>query len=145
MRRNIYAKKIGMGIMVSAILLSTIGLSAGAVGVSGDLTKSTVSGSIIEPRASGSFHADIPANSAIKVDQSFQLQAKEVVTINASYSPSSAKLDFGLIAPDGSFHYVSVTGGSASKKIQVDEKGAYTLAVRNNSSFTVDVSCYVNY
>lgn len=87
----------------------------------------------------------IPAKTSSGRDKSFHLEAGEVVRINCSYSPESASIDFGLIAPDGAFYYVNVTDGSINKSIQVDETGDYTLAVRNNSSDTVSVVGFVHY
>ena len=51
----------------------------------------------------------------------------ETVTIQASYSPFSASVDFGLVAPDGKFYYFNVTDGSIDETIEVDESGNYTL------------------
>ena len=57
----------------------------------------------------------------------------------------SASVDFGLLAPDGYFYYERVTSGDINKAIQVDERGTYILAVRNNSSDTVSVVGFVHY
>lgn len=58
-------------------------------------------------RASGKFSMDIPGNTAKEAESSFPLEVGERVTIKASYSPFSASVDFGLIAPDGLFYYVT--------------------------------------
>lgn len=101
---------------------------------------------IVATRATTSFHADISAGSLAGMrDTLFPLEAGETVTINASYSPFSASMDFGLIAPDGYFYYINVNNGSINKTIRVNERGNYMLAVRNNSSSTVSVVGYVNY
>lgn len=96
-------------------------------------------------RASGRFNMDIPAETLLTANTSFPLEAGETVTIKAVYSPFSASVDFGLIAPDGYFYYLNVDDGSFEKTIEIDERGSYTLAVRNNSSKTINVSGYVNY
>ena len=96
-------------------------------------------------RASGKFSMDVPGNTAIKADSSFPLEVGERVTIKASYSPFSANVDFGLIAPDGLFYYVNVSDGSVDRTIEVTQRGNYTLAIRNNSSKTVFVTGIVNY
>ena len=88
---------------------------------------------------------DISAGAIRAGNPSFPLEAGEIVTIKASYSPFSASVDFGLIAPDGLFHFINVTNGSIDESIEVDERGTYTLAIRNNSSKTVNVSGYINY
>ena len=74
----------------------------------------------------------------------FALEANETVTINASYSPSSASMDFGLVTSDGYFYYINVDNGNINKTIRVEERGNYMLAVRNNSDDTVSVVGYVN-
>ncbi len=73
------------------------------------------------------------------------MSANETITIDATYSPSTAKLDVGLIASDGSFHYFTATGGRISKTIRIEDAGTYTLAFRNNASYKVTVSGSVNY
>lgn len=96
-------------------------------------------------RATGRFSVDIPGKSFFTADTSFPLEAGETVTINASYSPLSASVDFGLIAPDGLFYSVNATNGSINKTIRVKERGYYTFAVRNNSDFDISVSGFVTY
>ena len=100
----------------------------------------------VTTRATASFDVDISAGSLAGMrDTVFPLEAGETVTINASYSPISASMDFGLIAPDGYFYYVNVKSGKIDKTIRVDERGNYMFAVRNNSSSTVSVVGFVNY
>ena len=57
--------------------------------------------SITVSRASGRFTVDVPAKTVYKASSSFPLEVGEIVTIKASYSPFSANVDFGLIAPNG--------------------------------------------
>lgn len=54
--------------------------------------------------ASGRFDLDVPGETTVKAKSSFPLEIGEVVTIKATYSPFSASVDFGLIAPDGLFY-----------------------------------------
>lgn len=96
-------------------------------------------------RASGSFSMSIPAKSKVLADSSFPMEAGETVTINASYSPLDASVDFGLVDSNGVFHYFNTTNGSIDKTIRIKESGNYTLQVRNNSSTEVKVSGFVNY
>lgn len=98
-----------------------------------------------EVRATGKFDMEVPANSAVKAASSFPLEVGEVVTIKATYSPFSASVDFGLIAPDGLFYGLNTTTGSFDKAIEVNQRGNYYLAVRNNSSTSIHVSGHVNY
>lgn len=99
----------------------------------------------IETRATGRFSMDVPARTMVQANSSFPLEVGETVTIKASYSPFSASVDFGLIAPDGYFYSLNTKDGSFDETIEVDERGYYTFAVRNNSSQMISVSGYVNY
>lgn len=101
--------------------------------------------SFVSTRATGSFNMSIPTKSRAIASSSFPLAAGETVTIKASYVPFSASVDFGLIAPDGTYYYFNITNGSIDKTIQVDESGDYTLMVRNNSDVEVEVSGFVQY
>lgn len=126
-------------LVVWVVSVGCLGVNAGAVQFS-DREVSMEIG-----RASGRFSMEVYAHEVVAADVSFPLEAKETVTINASYSPLSASVDFGLIAPDGLFYSVNVTDGSINKTIRVKERGYYTLAVRNNSSFDISVSGFVVY
>lgn len=97
------------------------------------------------PRATGSFSMVIPAKTKLMASTSFPLAAGETVTIKASYAPFSASVDFGLIAPNGTYYYFNITNGSIDKTIQVPVSGDYILQVRNNENYEVEVAGFVNY
>lgn len=67
------------------------------------------------------------------------------MTINCSYSPASANMDFGVIAPGGYFYFLSVKEGSINRSIVVSQQGSYSLAIRNNISHIVTVVGFVTY
>lgn len=96
-------------------------------------------------RASGAFNMTVGAYKRTAADTDFPLAAGETVHIRANYAPEDASMDFGLIDPEGIFHYITVTTGSIDVSIEVPENGNYTLAIRNNSGTTVKVSGFVNY
>lgn len=96
-------------------------------------------------RATGSLNGDIPAKTLAVSDIKFPLEVGETVTINCSYSPASASVDFGVIAPDGYFYFLSVKEGSINRSIVVSQRGSYSMAIRNNSSHTVTVVGFVTY
>ena len=62
-----------------------------------------------------------------------------------SCSPKTASVDFGLIAPNGRFYHMAGKDGSINQTINLDMRGEYYLAIRNNSSNTVSVYGFVNY
>ncbi|MBS7219156.1 MAG: hypothetical protein KH028_07025 [Oscillospiraceae bacterium] len=143
------------GLLITcSVLLTGICMPAGAVKATeniGDLSCLSSTEwqlnevSTIYPRATGKVDFTLSAKKTAVVGDRFSLSPGETVTINCSYSPSWADLDFGLIAPDGLFHYVSANGGNINETISVDEWGQYTFAVRNNSSVNVQVVGFVNY
>ena len=96
-------------------------------------------------RASGGFSTTVPANMLKTAGSSFPLEIGESITINAHYSPSSASVDFGFIAPDGLFYPVHASGGYINVTIDVTQHGYYTFAIRNNSSSSISVFGIVNY
>lgn len=127
--------------LLLAVLMLSSSLSANAVSLNATLNSRTD----ISLYATKSFSMKVSANSLAAADSTFSLAAGETVTIKASYTPFSASVDFGLIAPDGLFYSANTTTGSFDKTIQVSQTGQYTMAVRNNSNYTVSVSGYVNY
>jgi hypothetical protein len=56
-----------------------------------------------------------------------------------------ADVDFGLVGPDGVFHYVSAEDGSFDKTFEIPERGDYRLGIKNNFGQTVKVSGFVRY
>ena len=101
--------------------------------------------SLIESRATETYFVKISANTLSKASSSFSMSAGETITIDATYSPSAANLDVGLIYSDGSFHYFTATGGRINKTIEITEPGTYKLAIQNNASYKVTVSGSVRY
>lgn len=98
-----------------------------------------------ETRATERYDITIAAKTIVQASSSFPLEVGEVVTIKASYSPFSASVDAGLIAPDGLFYPINFTDGIIDAAIEVNQHGRYYLAFRNNSSSTISLSGYVNY
>lgn len=129
-------------LMCWVAIMGCLCINVGAV--TNDAADSTCVVRVDTKRASGSFTMSIPAHGKMTADREFPLEAGETVRINASYSPD-ASVDFGLVDPNGIFHYFNVTRGSIDKTIQVSEAGNYYLAVRNNSNTTVRVSGFVRY
>lgn len=130
-----------VGIVLCMIMCTSLGMSTSPMNVN----EPPINSETFVTRATGKFSMSVPANTLRKADTSFPMESGETVTINAVYSPSSAEMEFGLIGPDGRFHYFTVNNGSIQKTIKITTRGNYTLAVKNNSAKEVDVSGYVNF
>lgn len=133
-------KRMICKILTSALLIGLLGVTGSAADKE-NLQAATFS----VQRATNQFSFKISGNTWMKADKTFSLAPKDSVNINASYEPGSASVDFGLIDSNGIYHYINTTNGSVNHTIQIDEWGNYTFAIRNNSSYTVNVSGFVNY
>ena len=96
-------------------------------------------------RATGSFSIDVKPHTKAKGNTDFPMEAGESVRIQATYSPADADVDFGLVGPDGVFHYVSAEDGNFDKTFEIPERRNYRLGIKNNSGQTVKVSGFVRY
>lgn len=96
------------------------------------------------PMATYSVDATLSAHSFKTIGQAISLTVNDVVAFDCSYSPSSASMDFGVIAPNGKFYFINVEEGSFSQVIRVNQTGSYSVAIRNNSSQAVRVVGFVN-
>lgn len=96
-------------------------------------------------RATSRIEWNISPNTIGKADTAYSLEADEVVTINCTYSPRTADLDFGFITPDDVFHFTSGSNGNINVNIEIQDTGKYYFAVRNNTSRTVEILGYVYY
>lgn len=94
-------------------------------------------------RATSRIEWNISPDTVMKADTAYSLEADEIVTINCTYSPRTANLDFGFITQDDTFHFTSGSNGSIKTNIQIDKTGKYYFAVRNNENETVEVLGYV--
>ena len=90
-----------------------------------EFTPQTVSASTVTPCGTNFFTVTVPAKSSAATNTAISLSAGETVTIKASYAPTSAKVDFGLVAPSGTYYYFTATGGSIDKTMEVSENGKY--------------------
>lgn len=96
-------------------------------------------------RAYGTVDFNVAPKRTAVAEESFSLDAGDTVTLDCVYTPKTASVDVGLVAPDGYFYYVNNTDGTFDESIEVSERGTYTLAVRNNSSFRVSITGSVHY
>ena len=96
-------------------------------------------------RASGKFDITVAAGELKLARTGFPMSAGETATINATYMPTTADVDFGLVDKNGTFHYLKGENGIFSKNIGITVSGTYTFAVRNNSDVSVDVTGFVKY
>ena len=137
-------KRILCMVLCCVLLVGVVSIPANAAEIQTTLLEISYD-DLVSPLATGSFNMTIPAKTNAQGDIVFPLAAGETVTIKASYSPFSASVDFGVIAPDGNYYGFNITNGSIDKTIRVSESGDYILQIRNNSSTEVEVSGFVNY
>lgn len=139
-----WGKRITSMLLMSLIIIGIISIPVSAAEVD---NSSQASGqmNLANARATGVLNFTLSANTSKVAGQKFQMDAGETVRINASYTPFAADVDFGLVDSDGVFHYINVTDGNIDETILIEEKGYYTLRIRNNSNVEVQVSGFVNY
>ena len=101
------AKKFFCTVLVLVSILSCFCVTAGAVEVSTEGTDEYYVLDTVSVRATGPINMSIPANAKLRADTSFPMEVGDTVIINASYSPRTASVDFGLVGPDGKFHFTS--------------------------------------
>ena len=97
------------------------------------------------PYATISFDWSISAGKIKKNSNRYPMLKNETITIEATFTPRDADVDFGLIAPNGRFYYLSGSNGQIDQAIRVDQSGDYYLAVRNNSDKSVKATGFVYY
>ena len=105
----------------------------------------TISAVATATRATNRVNTDIQPDSIVRVGTPLSMEADELITINCTYSPRTADVDFGLITPRNTFIFVEGEDGDCNQTIQVSQTGNYYFAVRNNTSRTVEVLGYVYY
>lgn len=132
-------KKVFCLLLSGVLAFACLAMNAGAVQAEPEANTLSIE------RASGQFSVDVSKQSTFTADSDFFLDVGETVTIKATYTPRSASVDFGLIAPDGLFYSLPGQRGSFNETFEVDQRGYYTLAIRNNSGSTVSVSGTVTY
>ena len=95
--------------------------------------------------ATGRFTVTVQSGKEERAKTSFPLDVGEIMTINATYTPLDAAVEFGLVDEQGTFYHSSGENGVFSKSIGINVRGNYSFAIRNNSDYAVEVSGYVNY
>lgn len=105
----------------------------------------SVSAFAVTQRATNRVNITAMPNKTATIGTSLSMEADETVTINCTYSPRTADVDFGHITPRGTFVFVEGEDGNCNQTIQVSQTGDYYFAVRNNSSNDVEVLGYVYY
>lgn len=103
------------------------------------------SSNIVMPRVSGRLNHSFPANLITLITEPFTLTKGDTIKYDCTYTPKSASMDFGYIAPNGLFYSLNSTSGSINKSIEVGQTGQFTLAIRNNESYAVTVTGTVRY
>lgn len=130
-------KKLGAILLACIAVFNFTAVPAGAAARSD-------SGTVVS-RAAGRLNCTIPAQTVTPIGSEFELASGDKVSFDCTYTPASASVDFGVIAPDGLFYAINSTTGSINKSLQVSQTGQYTLAIRNNASYDITVTGTVRY
>lgn len=123
--------------LMLALALVTGSLVSSTTAVESQISSEPVSA--IE-RASGWFNETVSAGKTKKLGSAISLQAGEIINFSATYSPSDASMDFGLVDSNNVFYYITSTTGLIDGDVAAPTNGSYTPAIRNNSSNAVSVS-----
>lgn len=110
-----------------------------------DDSQNVIDDNLSYSRATTSVSWSVKANILKEANTTFPMEAGECVTINCSYTPRWADVDFGLIAPNNRFYYLPGEEGSINRAIRIDERGEYRFGVYNKSSNTVSVTGFIEY
>ncbi len=110
-----------------------------------DDSQNVIDDNISCSRATTSVSWSVKANILKEANTTFPMEAGECVTINCSYTPRWADVEFGLIAPDNRFYYLPGENGSINRAFRIDERGEYRFGVYNKSSNTVSVTGFIEY
>lgn len=102
-------------------------------------------GDIAIPLATGRLEHKLPANLITPISQPISFEKGETIAYNCTYTPKSASVDFGYVDSDSVFHYWNCTNGSISKTMNINNRGEYKIAIRNNASYAVTVTGTVRY
>lgn len=99
---------------------------------------------IVISRSTGRLNHSLPTGITL-VTQALPYVKGDTIKYDCTYTPKSASVDFGFIAPDGLFYSLNSTSGSINKSIEVGQTGQFILAIRNNESYVVTVTGTVRY
>lgn len=105
----------------------------------------SVSALAVTQRATNRVDITVKPNTTATIGAPLSMEAGETVTINCTYSPRTADVDFGLITPQNTFAFVTGENGNCNQTIRINETDSYYFAVRNNSSSAVELMGYVYY
>lgn len=132
-------------IRLAALLLAGAWLAGMLLPLSARAAQSTAPASAAQAKTVKGPIAEIPGGTAKRMKTAVFLDAGAGITIQGFFTPEKTKLEFGLISPDGVFHYLTVSGGNIHVTIVADQPGEYMLAIRNRSSRTVRVPLLLTY
>lgn len=91
------------------------------------------------PRFTDRVDWTVPAGTVGVSMDAFWLESGGTVTLTCAATPRTARLEVGLIAPDGWSYHLDGTGGTVQTTLRVTQAGYYYLTVRNVSQETVTV------
>ncbi|MCI8551386.1 MAG: hypothetical protein HFF56_00075 [Lawsonibacter sp.] len=130
-------RKLAVSLMICVMIFSSSTGFATAAEIPGE--------NLITPKVSGTVDHQVSAKAITPINDWFYASSGNSISYDCTYTPSSASVDFGVIAPDGLFYSVNCTNGTIKQSIRIDQSGQCMLAIRNNASYDVVVSGTVKY
>lgn len=130
-------KRKSFFVVVLSLVIAVNGLGSTSLAAEAQEQRQPVSA--IE-RASGHFSTTVSAGKYKKLGSAISMEGGEIINFNATYSPRSASVDFGLLDSNNVFYYINSTTGSIDGDVAAPENGSYTPAIRNNYSSSITVS-----
>lgn len=136
---------MGKKIAMFLICLAIIGNLCVADASAAEIEMQSVSSISVESRATKSFTMVVSPYGKSVAGEVFYLEAGETVRIYATYSPRDESISVGLVDSDNTFYYFSPSDGVVDITLSIEIGGEYRFLVKNNSSYMVSISGYVNY
>lgn len=123
-------------------LLLALTVAVGSFGISALAVEPQASAEPISAieRASGHFNTNVSSGKIMKLGSAISLRSGEFVSFDATYTPSDASVDFGVLDSSNAFIFINVSDGSVNDGVEIAVNGSYTPAIRNNSSSSISVS-----
>ena len=91
------------------------------------------------------FNINVDSGKKYKLTEFVELPAASLVLFQATYTPVSSNVRFGIMTPEGEAYLFSADNGKISGSIRVTTGGKYCLIIWNTSNVKVNIQGYCSY